>query len=79
MHRYVPDTFGGDGKQKDFNLVDESSVGELRPDSSDVRRKLMVFKLVDATVVLIEVVAEVLRAAPEVYMVFGITEVICQA
>jgi len=61
---YAPDAFGGDSKQKDVSFVDEGSVGELGPHGGDVCRKLMVLQLVNAAVVLIKVVAEVLRATP---------------
>jgi len=60
LNGYVPDTFGGDGKQKNVNFAEEGSVGKLGPDSSDVRRKLVVGQLVNAAVVLVEVVAEFL-------------------
>jgi len=64
LHGNVPDAFGGDGKQEDIDFVDEGSVGELGPHSGDVGRKLVVGQVVNTTVVLIKVVAEVFRAAP---------------
>jgi len=64
LHGHAPDAFGGDGEQKDVNFLNEGSVGELGPHSGDVCRKLVVSQVVDVTVVLIEVVTKVLRAAP---------------
>ena len=64
MRAYAPDAFGGDGKQKNVNFFDEGSVGELGPHGGDVCRELVVPQLVNATVVLVEMVAEFLRAAP---------------
>ena len=64
LHGHVPDAFCGDGKQQDVDFVDEGSVWELGPNSSDMCRKLVVFQLVNATEVLIKVVAKLLRAAP---------------
>lgn len=64
LHGHVPDAFCGNGKQQDVDSVDEGSVGELGPHSGDVRRKLMIFQLVNAPKVLVKVVAKFLRAAP---------------
>ena len=64
MHGYVPDAFGGYCKQEDIDFVQEGSVGELGPYSGDVGRELVVGQLVNTTVVLIKVVAEVFRPTP---------------
>ena len=64
LYWHVPDAFGGNGKQKDINFFEEGPVGELGPYSGDVSRELVVGQLVNTTVMLIKVVAEVLRATP---------------
>jgi len=61
---HIPDAFGRDGKQKNIDFVEEAAVGELGPYSGDVGRKLVVGQLVNTTIVLIKVVAEVFRATP---------------
>lgn len=78
LDNHAPDAFGGYGKQQDIDFVQERLAGELWPNSSDVRRKLVVLQLMNTTVMLIKMVAKLFGTAPKVYMVFRITEVICK-
>ena len=59
-HRHAPNAFGGESKQNDVDFFNKGSVGELRSHGGDVGRELVVGQLVNAAVVLVKMVAEVL-------------------